>query len=84
MSKRVVLIFRDGVWVPEYQYNDMLGETFWEKLGGAFMDPEKKFEFPIKPFEMDLTQSSKNSMYIAAGIIGFGLVMVAVKISKLS
>ena len=55
----------------------MLNEGFWDKVGAAFTDPEARFEFPIKPFEMDFTQSSKNSMYLTGGLIAFGMIVGA-------
>ena len=86
MSKQVVYVFHDGVWVPVVRGkiipgsrspNSMLNEGFWDKLGLAFTDPEEKFEFPIKPFEMDFTQDSKNAMYALGGLIALGLIGAA-------
>lgn len=51
--------------------------NFWGKLGGAFTDPDKRFEFPIKPFEMDLTQESKIIIVASAVILAGGLVLSA-------
>jgi hypothetical protein len=50
---------------------------FWQQVGGAFTDPEKRFEFPIKPFEMDLTQETKNAIYIGTTILAVGMVATA-------
>ena len=52
-----------------------LSGTFWYDVGQAFQDPEKRFEFPIKPFEMDLTKETKviiiaGTVILAAGMIG--------------
>lgn len=56
---------------------EFLNETFWQKLGGAFTDPDKRFEFPVKPFETDLTQETKNSLYLTAGILAAGSIITA-------
>lgn len=64
------------------QRNPHLAESFWNKLGGAFTDPEKRFEFPVKPFEMDFTPESKNAMYATAGILALGAIATALIISN--
>ena len=56
--------------------------NFWGKLKGAFTDPEKRFEFPIKPFEMDLTNESKVIIVASAVILAGGLVAAAYIRSK--
>lgn len=59
-----------------------LGAGFWDKVGAAMTDPEQRFEFPIKPFEMDLTKETKNAIYASAFILAAGAVATALIISK--
>jgi len=76
------MVNKCGCNVPCNCWENYLGESFWDKLGGAFTDPEKRFEFPIKPFETDLTQETKNSLYITAGILAAGAIITAIIITK--
>ena len=59
-----------------------LDEGFFSKVGAAFTDPEKRFEFPIKPFEFDMSQESKNAIYYGAAILAMGAIITAIIISK--
>jgi len=54
-----------------------LAGNFWERVGAAFTDPEQRFEFPIKAFEMDFTKESKNAMYATASIVAIGAIITA-------
>lgn len=53
------------------------GGQFWQNVGGAFTDPEKRFEFPVKPFEYTFTKESMNALYLTAGIFAAGLITAA-------
>jgi len=59
-----------------------LNDGFFQKVGAAFTDPEQRFEFPIKPFEFDFTQESKNSIYIGAAILAGGAILTALIIKN--
>jgi len=61
-----------------------MADGFWDKLGGAFTDPDKRFEFPVKPFEYTLTKESQNALYLTAGIFAFGLIAGAFILSNKS
>lgn len=53
------------------------GGQFWQQVGGAFTDPEKRFEFPVKPFEYTFTKESMNALYMTAGIFAAGIITAA-------
>lgn len=57
--------------------NNHLSANFWDQVGGAFTDPDQRFEFPIKPFEYTLTKESQNALYLTAGIFAAGLITAA-------
>jgi hypothetical protein len=59
-----------------------LRDNFWDKVGGAFTDPDKRFEFPIKPIETAFTKETNNALFLTAGIFAFGLIGAALIIKS--
>lgn len=55
----------------------MLGGEFWTSVGQAFTDPDKQFQFPIKPFEMDLTKETKILIIGSASVLAMGMIVSA-------
>ena len=50
-----------------------------DDLAAALTDPKKRFEFPIKPIEFDLSPASKTTIILIGSAIAIGLFINASK-----
>jgi hypothetical protein len=49
----------------------------WQRFIQALTDEDKAFNFPIKYPAIDLDKATKQTLYISAGVIAFGLIASA-------
>jgi len=55
----------------------------WQRLIDALTDPDKTLNFPVKYPAIELDKTTKNSLYLTAGIIAAGLIIsAAIKTNK--
>jgi len=50
-----------------------------QDVAAALTDPQKRFEFPIKPIQFDLSPASKATILIVGSAIAIGLFINASK-----
>jgi len=53
----------------------------WDDLANAMTDPNKRFEFPIKPmtYQIDLTPGAKVVVISAAAMLTLGMIAIATR-----
>ena len=55
----------------------------WQRLIDPLTDPDKALNFPVKYPAIEFDKTTKNSLYLTAGIIAAGLIIsAAIKTNK--
>jgi hypothetical protein len=69
---------------PPLHYSGLSGGISLNDLINALQDPEKRFEFPVKPWSVQtgFDQSTKNALFITAGILGTAAILTAIIVSN--